>query len=251
MDGSIDMSESTTLKLPKVTTTDTMTTTTTVAVAMTVPSTKATSTNRARRHNEPALSSELLSTLAKQLEYYFSDVNLRRDTYLTTLRDLNEGYVPATILSQFLKVQALVGAANAYNAVITAARDYSQDLIVVFVHKERNTRCDQETEETITCIGTTNQLPLPTIVEPVPHRPTMLVPTTIIIRDVPLGTTEQNIRQCFEATTTIQSIHQDVAQCWYVPLIFSKKEDHKSIVNKGNTVIPCISHTFDTFILGL
>lgn len=220
LDCSIAMSESTTLELPDATTTETTTTTTTTTTTAT---TTATSSTRSRRHVELALSSELLSTLAKQLEYYFSDVNLRRDTYLTTLRDLNEGYVPASILSQFLKVQALVGVANAYQAVITAAQDYSQDLVVVFVHKELNTRCDKESAETITCIGTINQLPLPTLAEPVHHRPAMLVPTTIIIRDVPLGTTEQDVRQCFEATTTIQSIHQDVAQCWYVPLIFQRE----------------------------
>lgn len=49
-----------------------------------------------------------LQTLARQLEYYFSKQNLATDTYLQTLRDLNDGCVPVTILANFCKVKAIL-----------------------------------------------------------------------------------------------------------------------------------------------
>eukprot|EP00957_Ditylum_brightwellii_P015246 1148450-Ditylum_brightwellii.AAC.1 len=45
----------------------------------------------------------LLRLLATQLEYYFSDHNLSRDTYLRTIMSLNSGYVPSTVLATFAK----------------------------------------------------------------------------------------------------------------------------------------------------
>ena len=50
----------------------------------------------------------VLSQLARQLEYYFSHQNLSKDTYLQTLRELNDGCVPATILANFAKVKAIL-----------------------------------------------------------------------------------------------------------------------------------------------
>jgi hypothetical protein len=70
--------------------------------------------------------------LAQQLEYYFSVTNLSRDTYLATLRDLNAGYVPVSILAQFKKVQALApGPDQAGPAVCVAAIQYSTVLELV------------------------------------------------------------------------------------------------------------------------
>jgi La domain len=54
----------------------------------------------------------LLYTLARQLEYYFSPQNLATDLYLRTLRDLNNGCVPVTILANFGKVRAGSGSKN-------------------------------------------------------------------------------------------------------------------------------------------
>jgi hypothetical protein len=45
--------------------------------------------------------------LARQLEYYFSQQNLSKDTYLTTLCELNDGCVPLAILANFGKVRLL------------------------------------------------------------------------------------------------------------------------------------------------
>lgn len=46
--------------------------------------------------------------LSQQLEYYFSTANLKVDTYLQTLRSLNDGCVPIPILANFSKVQMIV-----------------------------------------------------------------------------------------------------------------------------------------------
>ena len=46
--------------------------------------------------------------LSRQLEYYFSTANLKVDTYLQTLRSLNDGCVPIPILANFSKVQMIV-----------------------------------------------------------------------------------------------------------------------------------------------
>lgn len=46
--------------------------------------------------------------LAKQMEYYFSYQNLMVDTYLQTLRELNDGCVPISILANFSKIKTIV-----------------------------------------------------------------------------------------------------------------------------------------------
>lgn len=45
--------------------------------------------------------------LARQLEYYFSSQNLAVDTYLQTLRELNDGCVPISIIANFSKVKSI------------------------------------------------------------------------------------------------------------------------------------------------
>lgn len=46
--------------------------------------------------------------LVRQLEYYFSSQNLAGDTYLQTLRELNDGCVPISIIANFSKVKSIV-----------------------------------------------------------------------------------------------------------------------------------------------
>ena len=66
----------------------------------------------------PYVSEDVLNQLSRQLEYYFSTVILSRDTYLRTLRELNDGCVPATIIANFAKVQ-LIFPHDSYFAVIS------------------------------------------------------------------------------------------------------------------------------------
>jgi hypothetical protein len=51
---------------------------------------------------------EVYILLARQLEYYFSPQNLLNDTYLQTLRELNDGCVPVSILANFSKVKLIL-----------------------------------------------------------------------------------------------------------------------------------------------
>jgi La domain len=46
--------------------------------------------------------------LARQLEYYLSHQNLSKDTYVQTLRSLNDGCVPVSILANFGRVKAIL-----------------------------------------------------------------------------------------------------------------------------------------------
>jgi La domain len=62
----------------------------------------------------------LLYTLARQLEYYFSPQNLATDLYLRTLRDLNNGCVPVTILANFGKVRAILAVSATATATTTS-----------------------------------------------------------------------------------------------------------------------------------
>jgi hypothetical protein len=204
------MAESATLEPPGAATTDTATT----------------KDSSNTPFQEPSFDKDVLSVLAKQLEYYFSDQNLRRDTYLSTLRELNDGCVPATILGNFSKVQALVGSDFAYYAVLRAARDYSDDLVVAHVDKDSGKQVEEDsTQNTLLCVGTKTRQPisslrattkefLPAVAVTSPV--TAALQTTIILRDVPTTATEANVRQCFDFDTcpSIVTVHEDVANCW-------------------------------------
>jgi hypothetical protein len=50
----------------------------------------------------------LLSSLLKQLSYYFSKQNLSKDTYLNTIMELNSGYVPLSIIANFANILKIV-----------------------------------------------------------------------------------------------------------------------------------------------
>jgi hypothetical protein len=85
--------------------------------------------------------------LARQLEYYFSTVNLAKDTYVSTLRSLNDGYVPVSIIANFGKVQALAPYDMALEAVQVAATDFSELLEVVQVDSETGKRILPEQQQ--------------------------------------------------------------------------------------------------------
>lgn len=85
-----------------------------------------------------------LQSLARQLEYYFSEQNLAKDTYLQTLRELNDGCVPVTILANFAKVKAILTPSSNNNcalwmqeeemrihAILQAVNEYYTDVLQV------------------------------------------------------------------------------------------------------------------------
>ena len=63
---------------------------------------------REQELNQQQREQQQLQTLARQIEYYLSPENLATDTYLQTLRQLNDGCVPVSILANFAKVKAIL-----------------------------------------------------------------------------------------------------------------------------------------------
>ena len=175
----------------------------------------------------------LLERLARQVEYYFSAANLEKDTYVATLRSLNDGYVPLSIIANFGKVKALVPI-DAVNSVRRAAIDCSELLEVVHIDTETGKRVDDETVATspevltVEAVGPKSGEPIPmsSITSSIPISPPAIntvnsnsqVQNTLIIREVPEGVEESHIRELFtfEKCPPIQSMHLDVANCWYV-----------------------------------
>jgi len=103
----------------------------TVTISSTSTTAAATTTEEEEtpeKRNQRILTHQLL---AGQLEYYFSVTNLSRDTYLSTLRELNDGYVPLSIIANFGKVQAFAPYESAWDAICAAATDYSDLLEMV------------------------------------------------------------------------------------------------------------------------
>lgn len=175
----------------------------------------------------PESSEVILERLARQMEYYFSTVNLAKDTYLSTLRLLNDGYVPISIIANFGKVQALVPY-DAINAVRRAALETSDLLEVVQINANTGKKVHEETLaatpdlQIVEAIGPSTGKPIPmdsirevspvTVVRPTPSP----LQNTLIVREVPEGTKEQQIRDLFtfDKCPPIQSLRLDVANCW-------------------------------------
>ena len=207
--------------------------------------------------------------LARQLEYYFSTANMSRDTYLSTLRDLNDSYVPVSIIANFGKVQALAPYESALEAVVSAATDHSDLLEIVELNDQGkkivNAGHDDTEEETntsnttiILAVGSVSGNPIPMSQIPQqqdnktkatnetststststssspPRSPTSNpkltastgsngissspsnVQNTIILREVAEDVVEKILRDLFdfEDCPSIQSIHEDLHNCW-------------------------------------
>lgn len=189
--------------------------------------------------------------LARQLEYYFSTANLSRDTYLSTLRDLNDSYVPVSIIANFGKVQALAPLESALEAVITAATDYSDLLEIVELDEEGKRIVTEEEKKDesevnsiiILAVGSISRNPIPmSQIQPTdktqevsdvpssksqapasnpeqttaPTANTPSVQNTIIIREVAEDVDEKTLRDLFtfEGCPAIESIREDLHNCW-------------------------------------
>lgn len=187
----------------------------------------------------------VLSQLAKQLEYYFSQQNLANDPYLQTLRDLNDGCAPVSILANFTKVKLLLPVADddvRIHAILQAATQYSELLRVLSIDTSTGhvaTDLTPSSAKTILAVGPVGQEPLSlsssssvttasasastsTGANGASSSPPL--PSTVILRDVLPDVTEEQVRELFEQLQecpTVTSIHMDVGHCWYVPLSLS------------------------------
>lgn len=173
-----------------------------------------------------------LQMLARQLEYYFSKQNLSSDTYLQTLRGLNDGCVPVTILSNFAKVKAILGTKAGepvgvqeearMHAILQAVSEYTDLLQVHSIDTATGKIATDETPSsaiTILAVGPVSEDSLP-IVKRVPSvDSTVNSPThsnTIILRDVGTAVTEEEVRGLLDGMDCppVIGITSDVANCW-------------------------------------
>ncbi|CAJ1930139.1 unnamed protein product [Cylindrotheca closterium] len=180
-------------------------------------------------------STEILEKLARQVEYYFSATNLNKDTYVSTLRSLNDGYVPVTIIANFGKVRSLAPY-DSVEAVRRASEEHSGLLEVVQIESTTGKRIsckeDQGTSF-VQAVGPIGGEPIPTsklsaktammtsvgCTVPVAHT-SPAVQNTVVLREVPNTMQESDIRRlfAFERCPSIQNMHKDVANCWFVTL---------------------------------
>lgn len=248
---------------PNITTIDATTTvTTTVVVPPALKPVQETPEEKGQR----ILTHQLL---ARQLEYYFSTMNLSRDTYLSTLRDLNDSYVPVSIIANFGKVQALAPYESALDAVVVAATEYSDLLEIVELDEEgkRVTRNQGEKKETeqaaLLGVGTINGKPIPMSHIPKSTKPkrtnkplpssnavaspkqgaTVIsagnnVQNTIILREVSEDVNEDALKSLFavEGFPLIESIREDLHNCWFVTLDTDSKDDMFNVMMKLRTM---------------
>ena len=165
--------------------------------------------------------------LARQLEYYFSEKNLSKDTYVQTLRQLNDGFVPLSILANFAMVKRLVMSLTfvideegRLAAVEEAAKNYSERLMVCLIDAKTGKRVDDDKAEptpdashNILAVGTVDGKPL--VLDSSIPQPSPIV-KTIVLRDVAEGVTPEEIHELFncEGFPPVSCIQPDVANCW-------------------------------------
>ncbi|CAB9499551.1 La ribonucleoprotein domain family member 4B [Seminavis robusta] len=207
----------------------------TTKTGSTPPSSSDTASSSSTLNDEPEsplYDDAILTHLARQLEYYFSIANLEKDTYVETLRQLNDGYVPVTILQRFSKVQAFTPI-ETVDAIIKAATEFSSLLEVASIDTKTGKRVSEEqagsSSNTILAVGSTTGKPLDLTGLPgvVPSTPKSPVQNTIIIREVDNHVTEEDVRALFddEHCPAIQSLYLDVFNCWFVTLDTDSRDD--------------------------
>ena len=165
---------------------------------------------------------QVLAQLARQLEYYFSQANLEKDTYVETLRQLNDGFVPVSILQRFSKVQTLVPF-ETVEAILKATVEHTSLLEVASIDSKTGKRVEEENANTILAIGSCSGEPLEnsslqSVVASSPNTPGTPIQNTIIIREVDSRIGEAEVRALFddEQCPPIVNLYLDVFNCWYV-----------------------------------
>ncbi|VEU38695.1 unnamed protein product [Pseudo-nitzschia multistriata] len=261
---------------PNITTIDATTTVMATVVVPPSPIEDVTEEAATKTHEETPEEREqrilTLTMLARQLEYYFSAANLSRDTYLSTLRDLNDSYVPVSIIANFGKVQALVPYESALEAVVVAATDHSDLLEIVELDEvgkkikssQEEKKDESETTTIIVAVGSISQQPIPmSQIQPTEktkqvsneESPTGSSPSstansqlastvasagvqnTIILRDVAEDMEEKTLRDLFnfEGCPSVETVREDLHNCWFVTLDTESKDDMFNVMMKLRT----------------
>ena len=182
-----------------------------------------------------------LQALARQIEYYFSKQNLEIDTYLQTLRNLNDGCVPVSILANFAKVKAILTPGNKgskpkvpvaallleeesrIHAVLQAVNEYTEVLQIHSIDTATGKITTDETPSsalTILAVGSPDPRSTVRCVTS-PSSAASSLPlaatSTIILRDVDPLVQEEEVRSLLERMDNIPTttrVVSDVANCW-------------------------------------
>ena len=197
--------------------------------------------------------------MARQIEYYLSPENLATDTYLQTLRQLNDGCVPVSILANFAKVKAILTSCPSppgtntnhktkataaaavqeeearIHAVLQAVNEYTDLLQIHSIDTATGKITTDETPSsalTILVVGappqplssTTTTTTTTTCITRVSSSASMPLPetSTIILRDVDPVVTEAEVRGLLEGVqhcAPVLRVVADVGNCWYVRVL--------------------------------
>jgi hypothetical protein len=182
---------------------------------------------------------QLVSALTKQMQYYFSPQNLAKDTYLNTIMQLNSGFVPISILSGFANLNRIIARTtggvidmsdldvqrlletSALNSQALKMVLLDQDGKVVASHGDDGYEA-QKGPLTFEAVGSCSEYS-PTASEneqELSSEEEDKKSSTVILREVPDGATEEDIRNVFKSDDAnvvdpnITSAKKEVGQYW-------------------------------------
>ncbi|KAK1378455.1 Translation initiation factor eIF-2B subunit delta [Heracleum sosnowskyi] len=133
-----------------------------------------------KKSKSVALPDDLRHKIIKQVEYYFSDENLKTDTYLMNyVTKDKDGYVPISVIASFRKLKKL---APERSLIVAALKDSSQ---LVLSSSKKNVR-------------RLNPLPFHEVRDP--------QLCTVLVENLPEDHSPENIRKIFCAAGSIKNI---------------------------------------------
>jgi hypothetical protein len=134
-------------------------------------------------------SAELLHKLQSQVEFYFSPLNLQKDTYLISQMN-SEKYVPIQTITNFPKISAL-----------------TTDVALVAQSVSQSTVCSVDKSGTM--------------IKPISFTPTVTERNIIILRDLK-NSTEKDIHNLFDSNESCGRVvslrHEKINNSWFVTM---------------------------------
>jgi len=191
--------------------------------------------------------------LSKQMLYYFSTQNLSNDTYLKTMMELNSGYVPVSILSNFANITRIISSSlkadeTIYNVDVpsllrhAALRSEFLDVAVlnhqgeiIAEDKDGNYRLEAG-RLNFFAIGPSSirpkdadkVQPLRQDLKKTQKDKTNDSANIVILRDVAKDAVEEDIRAAFQSDSSfvITDIRRDIENFWFVSFDPSKSRQN-------------------------
>ncbi len=219
------------------TSTTTAATSTDSVTNSTVTVAKTTKKQLQKQERDAALTYVLQQQLERQIAYYFSPSNMKTDTYLRTLQELNDGCVPVRALANFGKVKRILWATP------TLTRQYLEeearmDMIVRSIQQSETSILQVEEIDTLTgkILKESDDRHARNTIEGIRVKPGIdlsmgssgetnvsnslseTVAKTILLRDVHPDVSEEQVRHLLLNEVVncppVVSVHRDVANCW-------------------------------------